>query len=628
MAGKNMGESEKGSEPHEPNSILSKHLERQIKICQTLNPTLEDLNIGSMLEKFLFCPKERRESGEPDPKLNFYPPFLIPECLALHYPFFLSTTIPPSCKINRLGCDTYTEWFSLQNLQFKVPELEKCKWDDKLGKVNLIEELKQNQKIVLIKEDTARTSWVKTKCKNLQHFSYPSLNLPPVLQQILLETFVGKIQDPNNLKTTYEPAITSQTLEKYNINVDLKALQNRLVLASTYGVLLQCMKKFFFNNQFIINCQETLHYTFNHGYVRFLNQLANVNLSEFVTFHGITHRNRLNNPFQHTQLGIEDKIDYIIDCIYLFLVLTWQTAMDIWNQTLDDNTINEIKKQLHSKTYEILKSESAEEASQIITCEIFPDILIEAFTRNLPDFINQAQLTNFRTFICSKSGIPQSICPLLPSDLIPLKFEEANPVLWSHVLLVQCASFLMNHGDYLHEIDQPQTLSSVYCDCNLCSPHRMPCYNSRLLQEILTIDKFEFVNADQSKSLKLNLQTFANAYLTKFNKDDFFFNKIKFYKDNKTHFSHQLTACVLKDEKLLAKLSEIQNRREKELLKRGKGIYLDPDTGETLSHNGEILPAHIEEQGERTCNAVSSSEQVKRLGRQTSERRRGRRRSE
>ncbi|ASU50480.1 late 100Kd hexon transport protein [Odocoileus adenovirus 1] len=589
MAEKNIEESEKGDlAENYVDTILSKHLERQIKICKGINTNISDLNIASAFENLIFCPKDRRFNGDPDPKMNFYPPFLIPECLALHYPFFLSIGLPKSCKANNIGSPSYPKWLKKSTLSSEIPDVEKCKWDDSLGKVDLIEELQPNQKLIRVQQDSQRLMWCKEKAKNLIYFSYPSLSLPPNLHKILIESFIGKSQDPNQLEKTYEPAITVEKLKNLKITGNIQEIQNRLSMAISYGVLIECITKLFSEKQFIMHCQESLHYTFNHGFVKLIQLLTDVNLSEFVTFHGLTHRNRLNNPFQHTQLSDEDKVDYVLDTIYLFLVLTWQTAMDIWNQTLDEKTIEQIKEHLDNKSVSIITATSCQNAAQIIANIIFPQILLDAFSANLPDFINQSQITNFRNFICIKSGIPQSICPLLPSDLVPLEFTESHPILWSHVLMLKYATFLMNHGNYLNHPEKPYTISSSYCECNLCSPHRMPCYNSNLLNEILSIGKFEFQsesNDKDKKSFKLTPQAFANAYLSKIPLKDFFYDKTIFYKDNKEEFSHQLTACIIKDEKLLATITEMQVRREKELLKRGAGVYLDPETGEQLNQS-------------------------------------------
>lgn len=626
MAEKNMEESEKAKSSHElEESILSKHLERQLKICKSLNLKTDDLNVGSLLENHLFCPSQRKTDN--NPQLNFYPPFLIPECLALHYPFFLSVQIPLSCKANRTDTETYREWMENSTLAMSFPNLEKCKWDDSLGNVAAIEELESNQRLIKLEQDSLRLFWCKEKAKYFSTFSYPSLSLPPSLQKVLIEIFIGKSQEPNNLKEKYEPAITQSVLDLLQIKDSLHDVQEKLFLATTYGTTLMCMKKLIEHKKFIMNCQESLHYTFNHGFVKLIQMLTDINLSEFVTFHGLTHRNRLNNPYQHSQLENQDKADFLTDSIYLFLVLTWQTAMDIWGQTLDESTINQIKEKVDKSATNILKATTALKAAEEIANIIFPEILVTAFTNNLPDFINQAQLGNFRNFICCKSGIPQSICPFLPSDFVPLNYMEAHPILWTHVALLRTARFLLNHGNYMYSPEKPYTVSTLYCECNMCSPHRMPCYNSNLLNEILTIGKFEFQkpNSDQP-NLKLSPQCFANAYLTKVNADDFFYDKIVHFKNNKDKFNHQLTACVLKDEKLLATLTEMQVRREKELLKRGSGVYLDPESGEQLNGrttaNGEAISAFSEETQRKGDGDDVSFSKGEQLGRRASQRRR------
>lgn len=567
--------------------LLQMHLIRQAKIMRLAlksNDTDSPINFlesGEELEKFLFCPNERPQNGDPNPHFNFYPPFLIPECLAMHFPFFLSMPIPMSCKANRTNTQTYLDWKATDFL-VDYPSLEKCKWDDSLGKVDLIEELKENQKIVLIEGDSERLTWVKSKANKFSTFAYPSLNLPPSIQKLLLETFIGDIQLPNNLDKKYQPAITEDILKKAGFDPEnLKEITDKLTLSITYGITVECIKRLFNAQTFIKNTQEVLHYMFCHGFVKMIHFLTESNLSDFVTFHGLTHRNRLNNPFQHTQLAYDDKFDYMIDSIYLFLVLTWQTAMDIWTQAIDDKTLSSIKQSLNDQFVEILSS-SSNDIIKKITDIIFPNILVDTFSLNLPDFMNQMQINNFRTFICSKSGIPQSICPLLPSDLVPLSFYESHPILWTHVFLINHASFLLSHGNYMLAPEQPITVTSCLCECNLCSPHRMPCYNTPLMNEVLSINNFELQKGNENETTtRFTPQIFANAYLKHFIKEDFFHDKIIHYCDEPIKFS-QVKSCVIKDEKLLAKLREIQIRRELEILKRGSGLYIDPETGEPL----------------------------------------------
>lgn len=571
-------------------SNLTRHIERQKNILRAITGTDVTFDLGCALEKLLFTPEERPDTKIPDPRLNFYPPFLVPESLAQHFPFFLTVPIPRSCKANRIGTDAYRKWAELSQFPELPPDPTAVKWDDSIGNVRLSAELKSDQKLALLKDDHLRLMWCKLKGQNLTNWSYPSLSLPPQVQKLLLETFVGKPQNPNKLDQKYEVALTDELFIHHGIPKDEIPRRRELACtAATYGTLLTCMCQLMSTRGFIKNCQESLHYTFGHGFVQLLNTLAEVNLSEFVTYHGLTHRNRLNNNRQQAQLDETDRHDYLTDTIYLFLVFCWQTAMDVWGQTIDDSTSNIIMRRLQEQIPDIIKLDTSDAMSNKIASIIFPTLISDALTSALPDFVNQAQLSNFRTFISMKSGVPQSMVPFLPSDMVPIDFRESHPILWSHVLLLKLSAFLTNHGDYMRILQPPYTASSVYCECNLCSPHKMPCYNPNLLNEVLSIDNFEFQgppdeNGKPTKSLKLTPQKFANAFLAEFNLTDFFHNKVCHYNSNKTQFSSSLEACLIKDPSLLAKLREIQTRREKELLKRGSGIYLDPETGEPITN--------------------------------------------
>ncbi|AGS11277.1 100K protein [Duck adenovirus 1] len=570
-------------------ALFPRHLRRQAMILKASSDAdLDVLTLAKQLEESIFTPKERKVEGDPDPKLNFYPPFLTPECLALHFPFFLNLPIPRSCKANRIGSKLYEQWKVQKDLQLVFPDPATCKWNDALGAADTIAELKDNQKFALLKNDSSRASWFKSKALGMTTFAYPSIALPPALQKLLIELFIGKSQEPNALDQDYVPALTDSFIVNISPKLKPEVVRENAKQAVVYGVLMHCLNTFFSSKVVIKNLQEALHYTFNHGFVKLIHLLTDCNLSDFVTFHGLTHRNRLNNPLLQTQLAGDDKYDYILDSVYLFLVFTWQTAMDIWQQTLDGNTLKSIEVALGNEMGKILRKPSSVGMAEHIAGIIFPPLMVTTFQANLPDFINQTQLQNFRTFICLKSGVPQAICPLLPSDCVPLTFKESHPILWGHVLLLNLAAFVVNHGDYMKEVDSPVLISSCMCDCNLCSPHRMPCYNAALMQEILTIGKFEFQEPpDESgkvtKSLKLTPQTFANAYLRFFSERDFFFDTVQHYKTDPSEFKDPLQACVIKNTKLLATLRETQIRREKELLKRGSGVYLDPDTGEPLA---------------------------------------------
>lgn len=582
--------SHQNQQNHNETNLFHNHLKRQALVLSNIIEDKENIDIFQLaaeLEKAIFEPKERKTNGDPDPKLNFFPPFLIPESLALHFPFFINTAIPKSCKINRIGTDSYRAWKE----QKVLPEIDfdfEGKWDDSLGNVDTIAELRENQKLAFLKSDYHRLTWVKSKALNLTSFSYPCLSLPPPLYRTLLETFIGKIQQPEDITSSYTDALTETVLQQYFPDVNPIEIRKNIVHTVQHVLILHCMQKFFNRPTIIKNIQECLHYALCHGFVRLIELLTNCNLSEFVTYHGLTHRNRLNNPFVHLQLANEDRFDYLIDTIYLLLIYTWQTAMDIWQHALDKATLNSLQKRLKESFPVIFESYKVNHLSQTLSNIVFPDLLLTALETNLPDFTNQAQIQNYRNFICLKSNIPQSICPILPSDLVPLTYKESAPVLWPHVYLLNIAAFLLNHGDYMKDIETPTIVSTCLCDCNLCAPHRMPCYNPSLMQEILTVGKFEFqgppdTNNQPSKSIKLTPQIFANAYLQHFKKEDFYYNKVLLYTSDQDKFTSNLEACVIKNFKLLATLRETQIRREKELLKRGSGIYLDPQTGEPLA---------------------------------------------
>lgn len=576
-------------------STFLKHLERQQKILAPLLKSQENvllLEASELLEKTLFTPNtrpEKKKLEDGDPRLNFYPPFLVPESLAQHFPFFQTVPVPRSCKANRTQTETYNNWQKLDQLPCTTPDPLNTSWDDSLGNVSLSAELESEQKIALLKHDSERLSWWKTKAKNMKMWGYPALSLPPVVQRVLLEKFVGKPQDPNNLEEKYEMALSDTVLKNLGISTeDYKEKRSLAATAATYGFQLECMTDLLCNPKFVHRCQESLHYTFGHGFVKLVHVLTDVNLSDYVTFHGMTHKNRLNHNRQHTQLDHIDRWDYLIDCIYLFLVMTWQTAMDIWGQTIDESVISSMKTQLEDNLERILKETTSKNVAIKMKESIFPPLLLDALLSSLPDFINQTQLANFRTFICLKSGIPQAICPALPSDFVPLTFSEAHPVLWNHVLFLNMSSFLLNHGNYMNVPAPPHVISQCYCDCNLCSPHKMPCYNPNLLNEILTIDNFEMQGPpDESgkptKIIKITPAQFANAYLMQFPQGDYHHNKVIYYKNKKECFTLPLEACLIKNDSLLAAIRETQLRREKELLKRGSGIYLDPLTGEPLT---------------------------------------------
>lgn len=571
-------------------SLFSKHLDRQSYVLSKIlagdhsDDALTEL--GAKLERSLFTPRERPQNQDPDPRLNFFPPFLTPECLALHYPFFMNLPIPRSCKANRTNSKVLDEMLRAQTPVTYIPDPTKVHWRDDIGNVALICDLKENQKFALIKDDSMRLQWFKTKALNMKSFAFPCIAFPPSVQKKLVEVFIGREQSPNS-DEKYDMAISDATIASIWGKNKIREAREAISLTVTQFALLRCMQKFFNDRLAIKNIQESLHYTFGHGFVRMIKLLTDTDLSEFVTYHGLTHRNRLNNCRLQEQLEDYDRRDYILDTIYLFLVFTWQTAMDIWQQTLDEPTVARMGELLTRHREKILKNKTVFKMSSGICDIIYPEIVHKTFTTNLPDFVNQAQINNFRLFVLSKSGIPQCVVPMLPSDAVPCSFEEAHPVLWGHVLLLKTAAFLKNHGCYERMYsEKADGLSEVLCECNLCSPHRMPAYNTSLLQEITSINKVNIQQLDKDgneRQFSLSPQTFANNYIKKVPEKDFFHDKVCLYKDEPERFSEPLEACVIKSAKLLALFKETEIRRDQELLKRGRGVYLDPQTGEELN---------------------------------------------
>lgn len=609
-------------------NMLSKHLERQAMILSKLSASSlssEDVaSPGKLLEKALFTPKDRPQNSEPDPRLNFYPPFLTPECLALHYPFFMNLPIPRSCKANRVGTQTLEDMLEQEKLPSFVPVVTNVQWSDEIGNVDLIADLKEMQKFALMKDDNVRLRWFKSKAIEMKTFAYPCIALPPAIHKTLLEVFIGRSQGPNETET-YKPAIADSTFAAIWGKQRVQEGKEAVTAAVTQQIVLRCMQRFFSDKQAVKNIQESLHYTFCHGFVKMIQLLTDTDLSEFVTYHGLTHRNRLNNSSLHRQLEESDKRDYLLDTIYLFLVFTWQTAMDIWQQTLNDETLAKMRQILEKEKRTILKGRTVFKITNGICDIIYPDIIHKTFTSNLPDFISQSQINAFRLFVLSKSGVPQCISPMLPSDAVPCAFTESHPVLWGHVMLLRLAAYFLNHGSYMTE---GSGISSVLCECNLCSPQRMPAYNTALMQEITSINR---VNIQQSKedgseaTFSLTPQNFANAYIQR-PILDFFHDRVRHFKDSPSDFKQPMEACVIKNTKLLAALKEAEMLRERELLKRGRGVYLDPETGENLTdgfalesaeenaggERGEAVQAADERQGPSDAVALASTAQRKR----------------
>lgn len=531
---------------------------------------------GKAVEEWVFTPRDRPRNApgetfvEADPKFNFFPPFLTPECLATHHPFFTTMPIPLSCKANCLGTEDFDRWAYRCTLPEEFPS-DFDAWDDGIGSADTISDLKENQKFALLRDDNGRARWFKAKAEGMRFWCYPIVSIPPSIGKLILETLVDCAERASEDKVPTAKRIAVQV--------------------SSVGVTNKILKSIFERKWFVKNCQESLHYCFSHGFVKLVKMLTDTDLSSYVTYHGLTYRNRLNNSGLHTAIDDkEDKFDYLVDTIYLYLILTWQTAMNVWQQSIDENYIEALKRALIEEAVEPLLRGDYEETCRIVAELVTGgDALERALENSLPDFINQNQITNFRTFVCSKSGVPQSICPILPTDCVPLRYERAPPVLWSHVYMINMASFLCNHGDYMRSVPENPVITTCLCECNLCSPHKMPCYNTHLEDEILALDKMTL--SDGNKTATVGVEDFCNCLIRMNHVDDYYHDAINFYRDDPDMFSGTKPS-IFKNKKLLSILKELKAKKEAELLKRGQGIYLNPSTGDPLTR-----PSIVEDDG-------------------------------
>lgn len=554
--------------------------------------TIEE--ISRQLEHFIFNPPISTPTEFKDVRHNFYPPFAIPKAICNYHIFTMTAPIPRSCKANRYGTDIH-EKARTSNYFRRLP-----KWrvgvtiEDGLGNdVTPIGELKDEVKLVPLKEDIARLQWVKSKCDHVTYFGYPSLHLPPKISCMLMETLLHPFsQDGQNMEKSM-PAISDDELaaivdpegkmstkELYGA-IDKKRAM--MLMAVRIGCQLNLMERVFRDPSMIKKCHECLHHTFHHGYVSVVRDVAKVNLSNFITFHGVTHNNPLNNCIVTKLCEGIDREDLILDSIYLFLVLTWQTGMGMWNQAIDDNTVQIYREVFTKFKRQIYALPSVSAMSNIIVDLIMDgNRLVDELRKSLPNFISMTQISNFRNFIMERSNMPSIIVPMYPSDFIPLLFKQSTMALWDQVYLLQIAFFFMNHGGYLWEPTDETPNQKSYCPCNLCSPHRMPLDNHALHNEMLAIGTFEFQN-EEGKSFKLTPELWTNAYLDKFIASDYNPFHVMWYRDHKDTFKSQLSACVTSSPEIFALVRQIHESREEFIRTKGRGVYKDPSTGEELT---------------------------------------------
>ena len=611
---------EDGKEPvaalSEPNylggedDVLLKHIARQstivreaLKECTQTPLTVEELSRA--YEANLFSPRvppKKQPNGtcETNPRLNFYPVFAVPEALATYHIFFKNQRIPLSCRANRTRGDGLLhlkagahipEIVSLE----EVPKIFEGLGKDEKRAANALQKNEtENQNVLVeLEGDNARLAVLKRTIE-VSHFAYPALNLPPkVMRSVMDQVLIKRAepidpQQPDLNSEDGQPVVSDDELARWLGTQDPSELQERrkmMMAAVLVTVELECLQRFFANPQTLRKVEESLHYAFRHGYVRQACKISNVELSNLISYMGILHENRLGQNVLHCTLQGEARRDYVRDCIYLFLILTWQTAMGVWQQCLEEQNLQELNKLLVRARRELWTSFDERTVARQLANLIFPERLMQTLQNGLPDFVSQSILQNFRSFVLERSGILPAMSCALPSDFVPLCYRECPPPLWSHCYLLRLANYLAHHSD-LMEDSSGDGLLECHCRCNLCTPHRSLVCNTELLSETQVIGTFEIQGPEQQEgasSLKLTPALWTSAYLRKFIPEDYHAHQIKFYEDQSRPPKVPLTACVITQSQILAQLQAIQQARQEFLLKKGHGVYLDPQTGEELN---------------------------------------------
>lgn len=581
-----------------------------------------------------------------DPKLNFYPPFVLPEALATYHLFFQNQVIPLSCRANRPDADAKLAFAQGDALPDTATLQEVPRIFDGLGsevqpldskslqKAEAVDQGEESQgALIELEGDSPRLAVLKRSIR-VTHAAYPALALPPKVMTALMENLImarpeaKKDKGDDEPEPGAEPVVDDDTLARWlglTAAKQVKTLDERerrekalterrrllhsVVLVS---VTQACLRRFFGRRDIVRRLGESLHYLFKHGYVRQACRVAEVELTHLVSYMGLMHENRVGHSVLHSTLEGEARRDYIRDTIYLMLVYTWQTAMGAWQQCLDPTNVLELAKILRRKRRDLWSGFDERTISEELSRLVFPEPLLDALAQGLPDIAHQSQLHNFRSFILERSGILPAMCNALPTDFVPLYYREAPPQLWGHVFLLRLAAFLMYQND-LAELPfdgESSPLLECHCRCNLCSPHRSLIHNTALLNEVQCIGSFQLQappakdgeENQQQQPLTLTPAVWTNAYLKKFEDDDFYHDVIRHYELQKSPKAHApLTACVITAPAIVAQLQNIAAARRDFLAKKGSGVYLDPVTGEVLGTGRSPAPVTA-----RTAPAVSA----------------------
>ncbi|QKF54475.1 100K [Raccoon adenovirus] len=587
--------------------VLYKHLHRQSQILLdsiqnllTVPTTISELSAA--YEKNLFSPatplkKDKNGTCEADPKLNFYPTFIVPETLATYHIFFMNQKVPLSCRANRPRAD---QILALQEGDC-LPDYETMDTVSKvfegLGAEETAENALENDNSVLVelKNDNPRLA-VSKRTLAVTHFAYPAIHLPPKVITTMMDTLLVKRAQPSGDISEIdseggEQAVSEEELQKWLKTADPEVLENqrKTVMGAVMIIsVMECMQRFFTSPEMVKKIGECLHYTFNHGYIALASKISNVQLTNIVSYMGMLHENRLGQNVLHNTMQGESKRDYMRDTIFLMLVHAWQTAMGIWQQCLETENLKELVKLLQKIKKPLYTETSQRFMAKQLADVVFPEKLLQALHKGLPDIVSQSMMENFRSFILERSGILPAMTSMLPTDFIPICYKECPPTLWPYTYLMQLANYFMYHTDVCFEV-QGEGLLEHYCRCNLCTPHRCLATNTPLLNETQLIGTFDIRGpggkdgAEASSGLTLTAGMWASAFLRKFESADYHAHRIKFYENQLKPPAVEPTACVITQTKILTQLHDIKKAREEFLLKKGQGVYLDPQTGEPLN---------------------------------------------
>ncbi|QPB74109.1 L4 100K 91 kDa protein [Human adenovirus sp.] len=597
---------------------LLKHLARQSLIVKDalLDRTEVPISVEELSRAYelnLFSPRtppKRQPNGtcEPNPRLNFYPAFAVPEVLATYHIFFKNQKIPVSCRANRTRADALlnlgpgSRLPDIASLE-EVPKIFEGLGNNETRAANALQKGENGMDehhsvLVELEGDNARLAVLKRSVE-VTHFAYPAVNLPPkvmtaVMDQLLIKRASPLSEDMHDPDACDEgkPVVSDEQLTRWlgtDSPRDLEERRKLMMAVVLVTVELECLRRFFTDSETLRKLEENLHYTFRHGFVRQACKISNVELTNLVSYMGILHENRLGQSVLHSTLKGEARRDYIRDCVYLYLCHTWQTGMGVWQQCLEEQNLKELNKLLQKSLKVLWTGFDERTVASDLADLIFPERLRVTLRNGLPDFMSQSMLNNFRSFILERSGILPATCCALPSDFVPLTYRECPPPLWSHCYLFRLANYLSYHSDVIDDVSGDGLLE-CHCRCNLCTPHRSLACNPQLMSETQIIGTFELQGpssqgdgSSPGQSLKLTPGLWTSAYLRKFAPEDYHPYEIKFYEDQSQPPKAELSACVITQGAILAQLQAIQKSRQEFLLKKGKGVYLDPQTGEELN---------------------------------------------